>query len=725
MMGEQKQQNHSKLGTTPEPFPPAALNESNRKKSPDPVVDTQKLKAPFECVISSHAGFLAKLYSACIELLEQLSEVIENPPATSIPNLQKTQRRTSSLARGDKQEEARSPSDTSIEDSPIPKGDDSITGNMGYLTLIRRLHQTLKLWGNGYGVLDGHLDDKLQYSSRLRGEVDATYESKYTLSSFLEDAGEPLTDNGIGNLYSVTTAESFVEMLEDIRTDIECLVDLTPALDCPAEHPETADWTSRFAYSLVFESRHPFVERMENKFPNADARLIERLATRTQEQYLRLSEERRANRTYTSSGQDICCLDTRTLITRWKSHKSAIRQSLPTTATYKPARTPSVISSASNLFETGFPTPSDAALKVHLSRQHFSMGWFWADTSAPSAPIAPHPLPSSNASPPPGCPMHKSSSPPSPPSRPPTSDGACPYNPPPPSSPSTNTTASASPPRPSSSNKTLSALNPLNYMPTTLSQSRESPHQTRALPLTRETSTIPKGDGPGNWEYPSPQQMYNAMIRKGYMDTPEDAVEAMVAVHNFLNEGAWGEIREWERRFGRGLRQGWRECARGEEGLVLTEVQRGRGAREELELEREVAVPEPRLVRFMGRPNDLTPKAYLQQLLAHVAPARFSGEPPFDRHDWYVSRRSPDGSEREVRYVIDYYSGPPEETGEPVFFLDVRPAVDGPTSAAERAIRWGGDMWWRASGGRVREALAKKERMTGQKRTWENWWKEN
>jgi cytochrome c heme-lyase len=67
----------------------------------------------------------------------------------------------------------------------------------------------------------------------------------------------------------------------------------------------------------------------------------------------------------------------------------------------------------------------------------------------------------------------------------------------------------------------------------------------------------------------------------------------------------------------------------------------------------------------------------------------------------------PDGTEREKRYVIDYYSGPPEETGEPVFYLDVRPAVDGPLDAAERVVRWGGDVWWRASGGIVRDELAK------------------
>ena len=68
-----------------------------------------------------------------------------------------------------------------------------------------------------------------------------------------------------------------------------------------------------------------------------------------------------------------------------------------------------------------------------------------------------------------------------------------------------------------------------------------------------------------------------------------------------------------------------------------------------------------------------------------------------------MQRRATDGQTKEVRYVIDYYSGPPEPTGEPVFYLDVRPAVDGPTAAAERMLRWGGDVWHRASGAKARE----------------------
>lgn len=61
-----------------------------------------------------------------------------------------------------------------------------------------------------------------------------------------------------------------------------------------------------------------------------------------------------------------------------------------------------------------------------------------------------------------------------------------------------------------------------------------------------------------------------------------------------------------------------------------------------------------------------------------------------------------DGKKQELRYVIDYYSGPPEATGEPVFYLDVRPAVDTPTAAIARLMRWGGDVWYRASGAEIR-----------------------
>ncbi|KAL9602741.1 MAG: hypothetical protein Q9219_001584 [cf. Caloplaca sp. 3 TL-2023] len=247
---------------------------------------------------------------------------------------------------------------------------------------------------------------------------------------------------------------------------------------------------------------------------------------------------------------------------------------------------------------------------------------------------------------------------------------------------------------------TISKLNPLNYMPSNLSQSRDT-RQTIHLPTERETSSIPRGDMDSNWEYPSPQQMYNAMLRKGYDDTPEDAVESMVAVHNFLNEGAWAEIVGWERRFSRGLGHGWQACRRGEEGF-----QENNGRTILAKDTGDVAAP-PKLLRFQGRPNEMTPKARMLEFIGRMYPAKFGCEPPFDRHDWYIQRQATDGGQTtEVRYVIDYYSAPPEPTGEPVFYLDVRPAIDGPTAAIERMMRWGGDLWYRASGARAREMMA-------------------
>ena len=103
--------------------------------------------------------------------------------------------------------------------------------------------------------------------------------------------------------------------------------------------------------------------------------------------------------------------------------------------------------------------------------------------------------------------------------------------------------------------------------------------------------------------------MYNAMLRKGYDDTPEDAVESMVAVHNFLNEGAWAEIEGWEARFSRGLGYGWQVCSRGEE--AFRKMPQWEGVR-------------PRLMRFMGRPGDLTPKAMLMDVLGKVWPSQYA-----------------------------------------------------------------------------------------------------
>jgi cytochrome c heme-lyase len=70
-----------------------------------------------------------------------------------------------------------------------------------------------------------------------------------------------------------------------------------------------------------------------------------------------------------------------------------------------------------------------------------------------------------------------------------------------------------------------------------------------SLPTARETSSIPMNERGEVWEYPSPQQMLNAMNRKGYETSNAEDVPAMVAVHNWINEGSWEEILKWENKY--------------------------------------------------------------------------------------------------------------------------------------------------------------------------------
>ncbi|THG94448.1 hypothetical protein EW026_g7025 [Hermanssonia centrifuga] len=126
----------------------------------------------------------------------------------------------------------------------------------------------------------------------------------------------------------------------------------------------------------------------------------------------------------------------------------------------------------------------------------------------------------------------------------------------------------------------------------------------------------------------------------------------MVQIHNFLNEQAWLEILKWEKK------------ENPQENLQLT--------------------------RFKGRPGELSPKARFWLFAGWLLPTRFNTEPPFDRHDWVVKRKT---TGEEVRYVIDYYSAPPEQDGSPVFSLDVRPALDSFGSVKQRIAAATEDAW--------------------------------
>eukprot|EP00736_Rhodelphis_marinus_P013457 Rmarinus@m.16466 len=175
-------------------------------------------------------------------------------------------------------------------------------------------------------------------------------------------------------------------------------------------------------------------------------------------------------------------------------------------------------------------------------------------------------------------------------------------------------------------------INPNNMMPPV--NQKPAPGQVEPLSTFRQQSTIPKGGTDESWVYPSEQMFYNALVRKGKGDdVAESDVAMMIAIHNHMNEKTWKELMRWEQAH-------HSECAM------------------------------PRLSRFCGRPDDLSPKARLKTWLGWPM--------PFDRHDWVVDRCG-----KEVRYIIDYYHNDDaeKETDKGSQFkkaidIDVRPALD-------------------------------------------------
>ena len=145
------------------------------------------------------------------------------------------------------------------------------------------------------------------------------------------------------------------------------------------------------------------------------------------------------------------------------------------------------------------------------------------------------------------------------------------------------------------------------------SNPNQFPHKSQKVPLNtgRVKSTIPKGgtesESSETWTYPSEQMFFNALKRKGKgSDAEEEDMVNIIAIHNNMNERTWNKLLEYEKTYH------CDEC------------------------------PTPKLLKFIGRPHDLSIKARFKTWM---------GSPiPFDRHDWTVDRCG-----TQVRYIIDYY----------------------------------------------------------------------
>ncbi|KAI8899981.1 cytochrome c/c1 heme-lyase [Globomyces pollinis-pini] len=180
--------------------------------------------------------------------------------------------------------------------------------------------------------------------------------------------------------------------------------------------------------------------------------------------------------------------------------------------------------------------------------------------------------------------------------------------------------------------KDKTTINPHNMMP--VESQLYTDEASKILSKDRMISGIQKSSNTTEkWEYPSPLQFYNALKRKG-KDAPAESIETMVDIHNFLNEGSWQEILQWERKY---------HCDCQDIGLL----------------------------KFQGKPTELSPKAWFYTTF-------YGADKPFDRHDWTIDRCG-----QTQRYIIDYYGGTDSDNAAS-FNVDVRPALDNPQAIYDR-----------------------------------------
>jgi cytochrome c heme-lyase len=114
------------------------------------------------------------------------------------------------------------------------------------------------------------------------------------------------------------------------------------------------------------------------------------------------------------------------------------------------------------------------------------------------------------------------------------------------------------------------------------------PNQKAKLSTAPVASQIPKGGADqspdATWIFPSPQRFFNAMTKKGW-NPQEPDMQWVVSIHNTVNEQTWRKVLEYEK-----LHES--SCAT------------------------------PKLVRFKGRPSDLSPKARMLGWIGSVRAQR-------------------------------------------------------------------------------------------------------
>lgn len=233
--------------------------------------------------------------------------------------------------------------------------------------IFERNYHILLLWADGHEVLSGQLDGVLQKSKDLQRTILLTLnslsevmyerlinfvirsdkdikaailrhtsiavlleESRYVISGLQEDSDGNESDSDDSE-YNYPN-DSIRATAEDIKTYIQCLVDLSSSINCPAMDPEYRD---QIPTLLTLEKRNAhdyYADLISNKFPQASPDLVDRLGKANWSRYQRIQAERIANAS--AEAQDISQFEAASVLAGSKFHDSGLGSSIPAQTTY-------------------------------------------------------------------------------------------------------------------------------------------------------------------------------------------------------------------------------------------------------------------------------------------------------------------------------------------------------------------------------------------------------
>lgn len=149
------------------------------------------------------------------------------------------------------------------------------------------------------------------------------------MSNILEEVNfSHVADDSSSDSESEYSTVDVHELAEDLKTDVDCLIELDQMIRDPATDPEP-EMTEADVSLSSWAPHHVFAHKIEHRFPGADAKLFSLLGMINYQRYLRCQAERDRNQVHAEQPEQAVEVTMGS-----KFHDSGLGSSLNPTSSY-------------------------------------------------------------------------------------------------------------------------------------------------------------------------------------------------------------------------------------------------------------------------------------------------------------------------------------------------------------------------------------------------------